>query len=76
MASSQDGAASSQDGAEDGSRVASSGKTLQFFVCFICFFVVILYYKQINKEAKPIVSCLHQQHLKRSYDAILKIIIL
>ncbi len=28
---------SSQDGAEDGSRVASSGKTLQFFVCFICF---------------------------------------
>ncbi len=27
----------SQDGAEDGSRVASSGKTLQFFVCFICF---------------------------------------
>ncbi len=32
---------SSQDGAEDGSRVASSGKTLQFFVCFICFFVVL-----------------------------------
>ncbi len=31
----------SQDGAEDGSRVASSGKTLQFFVCFICFFVVL-----------------------------------
>ncbi len=30
-----------QDGAEDGSRVASSGKTLQFFVCFICFFVVL-----------------------------------
>ncbi len=26
-----------QDGAEYGSRVASSGKTLQFFVCFICF---------------------------------------
>ncbi len=31
----------SQDGAEDGSRVASSGKTLQFFVCFICFFCVL-----------------------------------
>ncbi len=31
----------SQDGAEDGSRVASSGKTLQFFVCFICLFVVL-----------------------------------
>ncbi len=31
----------SQDGAEDGSRVASSGKTLQFFVCSICFFVVL-----------------------------------
>ncbi len=31
----------SQDGAEDGSRVACSGKTLQFFVCFICFFVVL-----------------------------------
>ncbi len=30
-----------QDGAEDGSRVARSGKTLQFFVCFICFFVVL-----------------------------------
>ncbi len=30
-----------QDGAEDDSRVASSGKTLQFFVCFICFFVVL-----------------------------------
>ncbi len=30
-----------KDGAEDGSRVASSGKTLQFFVCFICFFVVL-----------------------------------
>ncbi len=30
-----------QDGAEDGSRVACSGKTLQFFVCFICFFVVL-----------------------------------
>ncbi len=28
-------------GAEDGSRVACSGKTLQFFVCFICFFVVL-----------------------------------
>ncbi len=28
-------------GAEDGRRVASSGKTLQFFVCFICFFVVL-----------------------------------
>ncbi len=28
----------SQDGAEDGSRVACSGKTLQFFVCFISFF--------------------------------------
>ncbi len=26
-----------QDGAEDGSRVASSEKTLQFFVCFIRF---------------------------------------
>ncbi len=25
----------------DGSRVASSGKTLQFFVCSICFFVVL-----------------------------------
>ncbi len=32
---------SKQNGAEDGSRVASSGKTLQFFVCFICFFVVL-----------------------------------
>ncbi len=31
----------SQDGAEDGSRVASSGKTLQFFVSFISFFVVL-----------------------------------
>ncbi len=31
----------SQDGAEDGSRVACSGKTLQFFVCFICFVVVL-----------------------------------
>ncbi len=31
----------SQDGAKDGSRVACSGKTLQFFVCFICFFVVL-----------------------------------
>ncbi len=30
-----------QDGAEDGSRVASSGKTLQFFVCSIYFFVVL-----------------------------------
>ncbi len=30
-----------QDGAEYGSRVASSGKTLQFFVCFISFFVVL-----------------------------------
>ncbi len=30
-----------QDGAEDGSRVACSGKTLQFFVCFICFFDVL-----------------------------------
>ncbi len=30
-----------QDGAEDGSRVACSGKTLQFSVCFICFFVVL-----------------------------------
>ncbi len=27
-----------QDGAENGHRVASSGKTLQFFVCFICCF--------------------------------------
>ncbi len=26
-----------QDGAEDGSRVASSEKTLQVFVCFVCF---------------------------------------
>ncbi len=31
----------SQDGAEDGSRVACSGKTLQFFVCFISFFFVL-----------------------------------
>ncbi len=31
----------SQDGAEDSSRVACSGKTLQFFVCFISFFVVL-----------------------------------
>ncbi len=30
-----------QDGAEDGSRVASSEKTLQVFVCFVCFFVVL-----------------------------------
>ncbi len=30
-----------QDGAEHGSRVAISGKTLQFFVCFICYFVVL-----------------------------------
>ncbi len=30
-----------QDGAEYGSRVASSEETLQFFVCFICFFVVL-----------------------------------
>ncbi len=30
-----------QDGAEYGSRVASSEKTLQFFVCFISFFVVL-----------------------------------
>ncbi len=30
-----------QDGTENGYRVASSGKTLQFFVCFICFFVVL-----------------------------------
>ncbi len=30
-----------QDGAEYGRRVASSGNTLQFFVCFICFFVVL-----------------------------------
>ncbi len=30
-----------QDGAKDGSRVASSDKTLQFFVYFICFFVVL-----------------------------------
>ncbi len=30
-----------QDGGEYGSRVASSEKTLQFFVCFICFFVVL-----------------------------------
>ncbi len=30
-----------QDGAEHGSRVASSEKTLQFFVCFICYFVVL-----------------------------------
>ncbi len=29
-----------QDGAEDGSRVACSGKTLQFFVCFIFFYVL------------------------------------
>ncbi len=29
-----------QDGAEDGSRVASSEKTLQVFVCFVCFSVV------------------------------------
>ncbi len=36
-----DGVTLSQDGAEDGSRVASSGKTLQFFVCSICFFVVL-----------------------------------
>ncbi len=28
------------DGAEYGSRVASSEKTLQFFVCFICFFLL------------------------------------
>ncbi len=31
-----------QDGAENGRRVASSGKTLQFFVCFICF--LLLFY--------------------------------
>ncbi len=31
----------SQDGAEDGSRVASSEKTLQVFVCFFFFFVVL-----------------------------------
>ncbi len=30
-----------QDGAEHGSRVASSEKTLQFFICFICYFVVL-----------------------------------
>ncbi len=30
-----------QDGAEDGSRVASSDKSLQVFVCFVCFFVVL-----------------------------------
>ncbi len=30
-----------QDGAEYGSRVASSEKTFQFFVCFISFFVVL-----------------------------------
>ncbi len=30
----------SQDGAEDGSRVACSGKTLQFFVCFFFFYVL------------------------------------
>ncbi len=30
-----------QDGAEHGSRVASFEKTLQFFVCFICYFVVL-----------------------------------
>ncbi len=30
-----------QDGAEYGSRVVSSRKTLQFFVCFISFFVVL-----------------------------------
>ncbi len=30
-----------QDGAEYGRRVASSGNTLQFFVCFISFFVVL-----------------------------------
>ncbi len=30
-----------QDGAEDGSRVASSEKTLQVFVCFVSFFVVL-----------------------------------
>ncbi len=28
-------------GAEDGSRVASSEKTLQVFVGFVCFFVVL-----------------------------------
>ncbi len=31
----------SQDGAEDGSHVACSGKTLQFFVCFILLFYVL-----------------------------------
>ncbi len=31
-----------QDGAEHDSRVASSEKTLQFFLCFICYFVVLL----------------------------------
>ncbi len=32
-----------QDGAEHGSRVASSEKTLQLFVCFICsFFFYVL----------------------------------
>ncbi len=31
-----------QDGAEDGSLVASSEKTLQFFVCFIYFFIIFL----------------------------------
>ncbi len=29
-----------QDGAEYGRRVASSGNALQFFVCFICFFLL------------------------------------
>ncbi len=32
-----------QDGAEYGSRVASSEKTLQFFVCFICLLGVCFY---------------------------------
>ncbi len=30
-----------QDGAKDGSPVASSDKTLQVFICFVCFFVVL-----------------------------------
>ncbi len=45
-----------QDGAENGRRVASSGKTLQFFVCFICFFVVLRVRCSVNMYC-PYVNC-------------------
>ncbi len=35
----EDGEGMIEDGTEHGSHVASSEKTLQFFVCFICYFV-------------------------------------